>query len=121
MTMIDVPSRRVPSSYPIRVDALGADEYAWRVTAANGRTIARSTASFATHDAARTALEDLIALAAAIELTASIGHRPGGWGWTLVDARSRPVARSPRTFERHGSCARSLHRFRTALDALAAG
>ena len=71
---------------------------------------------FATVNAARSAL---IANAALRPLTGSVGHRPGGWGWTAVDDRGRPVAHSPRIFERHGSCARSLQRFRSALVALA--
>lgn len=108
-----------PRVYPVRVDALPSAEFAWRVTAANGRALGRSAKRFATAADTLAALDALILRAGGQPLSATIGHRPGGWGWTLLDQHGEPIAYSPRTFERRGSCARSLDRFRSAITALA--
>jgi hypothetical protein len=118
MTMTDIPRGESRPAYPVRVMAVGEEEFIWRLTASNGRSMARSAATFPTTAAALSAFDAAVALASSRALSGSVGHRPGGWGWTVLDDNGRPLAHAPRTFERHGSCARSLQRFRAALAAL---
>ena len=117
--MAEIARREPRPFYPVRVEASGPDGFAWRLTAANGRSMARSADTFANAADALAAFDDAVLLAARHPLPGTVGHRANGWGWTVLNDAGRPLAHSPRTFERHGSCARSLHRFRAALNALA--
>ena len=117
--MAELAPRESRPLFPVRVEPSGPDGFAWRLTAANGRSMARSADTFASPAAALAAFDDAVQLAATHPLPGTVGHRASGWGWTVLNDTGRPLAHSPRTFERHGSCARSLHRFRAALAELA--
>lgn len=118
MTMTEVPREPRTAAHQVRADAVGIDQHYWRITASNGRTVARSAGSFTTTAEALDALEALAAATASRRIPGSVGHRPGGWGWTVTDPAGNPAAQSARSFDRHGSCVRSLERFRDVLAQL---
>ena len=91
--------------------------YAWRLKAPNGRVVGVSPARFGT---AGEAVRGCLALREeSAEYLARITHRKEGvgWVWTVPGPDGRPLAGSPRAYERHATCRNAFHRFIALLAA----
>ncbi|MFG1808969.1 hypothetical protein [Streptomyces sp. NPDC049040] len=85
--------------------------YEWRLKAPNGRVVAVSPAHF------RTAQDAVSACAAlrddgADHLARILHEKKGiGWVWTVPGPHGRPLARSPRAYERYATCQGAFRNF----------
>jgi uncharacterized protein YegP (UPF0339 family) len=91
--------------------------YAWRLRAPNGRILAVSPPHFRSAEAAMLACQAL--RDEGTEHCARITHQKEGvgWVWTVPGPRGRPLARSPRAYERYATCQSAFRRFVTLLAA----
>ena len=90
-----------------RANGPGLDAFCWELAARNGRVLARSTEAFGDRQTAREDFADVAALASELTLTVEHVGASSMWHWRLVDSRGATLLRSPRRYERHGSCNRS--------------
>ncbi|MFC1433126.1 hypothetical protein ACEZDB_21010 [Streptacidiphilus sp. N1-3] len=85
--------------------------YEWRLKAPNGRVVGVSTPQFRT---AVEAVRGCLALREeSAEYLARITHKKEGvgWVWTVPGPQGRPLARSPRAYERHATCQNAFRKF----------
>lgn len=89
--------------------------YEWRLKAPNGRVVAVSPAHFRTAAEAVRACADLGDGGA--EQLARITHENEGigWVWSVPGPYGRPLARSPRAYERYATCQNAFRKFMALL------
>lgn len=91
--------------------------YEWRLKAPNGRVVAVSPAHFRT---AQDAFSACVALRddGADHLARILHEKQGiGWVWTVPGPHGRPLARSPRAYERYATCQGAFRKFIALLGA----
>lgn len=88
--------------------------WAWRLKAPNGRVVGVSPPVFRSREAALAAVWEL---GEGGERLARITHeREGvGWVWSVPGPQGRPVANSPRSYERYATCRKAFATFLTLL------
>lgn len=98
----------------------GEAQHYWRVSAANGRVLGRSSTLFPDQRAAGANLRMISSLVASLTLT--VEHAAGpGWTWRLHNPRSQDLHTAccaARIFERQGSCRRAGQRMLLCLGEL---
>ncbi|MBF9070022.1 YegP family protein [Streptacidiphilus fuscans] len=102
---------------------VGDGLYGWRLKALNGRVVGVSVPCYRTEEAALTACQALClegAVAIAEHARIAHVHQGVGWVWTVSLTAGRPLARSPRAYERYGTCRKSLGSFVALLEEVAA-
>lgn len=89
--------------------------YEWRLKAPNGRVVAVSPAHFRTAEEAVRACAELRDGGA--EQLARITHENEGigWVWSVPGPYGRPLARSPRAYERYATCQNAFRKFMLLL------
>jgi uncharacterized protein YegP (UPF0339 family) len=85
--------------------------YEWRLKAPNGRVVGVSPPHFRTAGEAVRCCLSLREESA--EYLARITHKKEGigWVWTVPGPHGRPLARSPRAYERHATCQNAFRKF----------